>query len=164
MADYETRYAWPNSATSLPRPAALAISPGQPRTEQRIRIGRRNPSRVHALSQRSPSQGPVKGTSSFASDFQRLWPSRHGGQIPCARFDLHKRLFRYPCSFLIYSEQFDGLPPEMKITCGAVSPKSLMAMTPVRPTPPRHPDDRRATFEICANQAEFDSWIRRAET
>jgi hypothetical protein len=27
-------------------------------------------------------------------------------------FDLKTRLFRYPCSFLIYSAQFDALPPE----------------------------------------------------
>ena len=27
-------------------------------------------------------------------------------------FDLTTRLFKYPCSFLIYSPQFDGLPDE----------------------------------------------------
>ena len=29
-------------------------------------------------------------------------------------FDLTKRLFKYPCSYLIYSEAFDGLPPTAK--------------------------------------------------
>ena len=29
-------------------------------------------------------------------------------------FDLKRRLFRYPCSYLIYSESFDALPAEMK--------------------------------------------------
>jgi hypothetical protein len=29
-------------------------------------------------------------------------------------FDLQTRLFKYPCSFLIYSEAFDELPTVMK--------------------------------------------------
>jgi hypothetical protein len=29
-------------------------------------------------------------------------------------FDLHKRIFRYPCSYLIYSEAFDALPEPAK--------------------------------------------------
>ena len=28
--------------------------------------------------------------------------------------DLKHRLFKYPCSYLIYSDQFDGLPCEAK--------------------------------------------------
>jgi len=29
-------------------------------------------------------------------------------------FDLQTRLFKHPCSFLIYSKQFDALPPVMR--------------------------------------------------
>ena len=29
-------------------------------------------------------------------------------------FDLEKRMFKYPCSFLIYSEAFDALPSEAR--------------------------------------------------
>jgi hypothetical protein len=29
-------------------------------------------------------------------------------------FDLEKRLFKYPCSFLIYSEAFERMPEEMR--------------------------------------------------
>ena len=55
---------------------------------------------------------PVVGTSSFATDFQidRAEDS-HGRSL--REFDLQKRLFRYPCSYLIYSESFDALPPKM---------------------------------------------------
>jgi hypothetical protein len=28
--------------------------------------------------------------------------------------DLERRLLKYPCSYLIYSEPFDGLPPSAK--------------------------------------------------
>ncbi len=30
------------------------------------------------------------------------------------QFDLRQRLFRYPCSYLIYSEAFAGLPDEVR--------------------------------------------------
>ena len=30
------------------------------------------------------------------------------------QLDLERRLFKYPCSFLIYSEQFTSLPGELK--------------------------------------------------
>jgi len=33
---------------------------------------------------------------------------------PCAELDLATRLFRYPCSYLIYSEAFDALASEVK--------------------------------------------------
>ena len=29
-------------------------------------------------------------------------------------FDLKQRLFKYPCSYLIYTESFDALPPSVK--------------------------------------------------
>jgi hypothetical protein len=30
------------------------------------------------------------------------------------QFDLEQRLMRYPCSYMIYSPAFDGLPPAIK--------------------------------------------------
>lgn len=55
----------------------------------------------------------VKGSSSFANDF-----SARGLQDSKGRslrdFDLKTRLFRYPCSYLIYSDAFDGLPTEVR--------------------------------------------------
>ncbi|PWU11112.1 MAG: hypothetical protein C5B50_23995 [Verrucomicrobia bacterium] len=61
----------------------------------------------------APLKGPVKGTSSFAAEFQRIGPRASGGRS-LRQLDLKTRLFRYPCSFLIYSSSFDGLPREMK--------------------------------------------------
>jgi hypothetical protein len=61
----------------------------------------------------SPLKGPVKGTSAFATEFQRGGPRTTGGRS-LRQLDLQHRLFRYPCSFLIYSESFDALPVEMK--------------------------------------------------
>ena len=55
----------------------------------------------------------IKGTSSFAADFARRGPRNSKGRS-LRDFDLETRLFRYPCSYLIYSRAFDSLPGEMK--------------------------------------------------
>ena len=55
----------------------------------------------------------VEGTSRFASDFAGLGPRDHLGRS-LRDFDLRTRMFRYPCSYLIYSRAFDSLPAEVK--------------------------------------------------
>ncbi len=56
---------------------------------------------------------PVKGTSGFAEEFVQRGPrDRHGRSL--RDLDLKRRLFVYPCSYLIYSEAFDALPPPVK--------------------------------------------------
>jgi hypothetical protein len=55
----------------------------------------------------------IKGTSEFAHEFARIGPrDRHGRSL--RDFDLNTRLFKYPCSYLIYSPAFDGLPASVK--------------------------------------------------
>jgi len=56
---------------------------------------------------------PVRGTSGFAESFARRGPFDARGRS-LRTFDLQTRLFRYPCSYLIYSEAFDNLPPEAR--------------------------------------------------
>lgn len=52
---------------------------------------------------------PVCGTSPFAAEFTaRGIPDDQGRSL--RQFDLQTRLFRYPCSFLIYSDAFRQLP------------------------------------------------------
>ena len=55
----------------------------------------------------------IEGTSSFASDFAARGPRDSKGRS-LRDFDLKTRLFRYPCSYLIYSRAFDSLPGEVK--------------------------------------------------
>jgi len=51
----------------------------------------------------------ISGSQQFAKDFSRMGP--HDSKNRSLRdFDLTKRLFRYPCSYLIYSKSFDQLP------------------------------------------------------
>jgi hypothetical protein len=55
----------------------------------------------------------VQGTSRFAAEFAARGPKDKQGRSLRA-FDLKRRLFRYPCSYLIYSKAFDGLPAPAK--------------------------------------------------
>lgn len=59
-----------------------------------------------------PLTAPLAGTSTFTNDFSRTGPSDSRGRS-LRDFDLQTRLFKYPCSYLIYSASFDALPPEV---------------------------------------------------
>jgi hypothetical protein len=56
---------------------------------------------------------PISGSTTFAADFEKRGPYDHQGRS-LRQFDLKKRLFRYPCSYLIYSDSFDALPAMVK--------------------------------------------------
>jgi hypothetical protein len=55
----------------------------------------------------------VQGTSAFSLDFPKRGPFDRKGRS-LREFDLQTRLFKYPCSYLIYSEAFQKLPHEIK--------------------------------------------------
>jgi hypothetical protein len=57
----------------------------------------------------TPLAGQVKGSSGFAEWFIAQGPRDKQGRS-LRELDLRTRLFKYPLSFLIYSEPFDGLP------------------------------------------------------
>jgi hypothetical protein len=61
--------------------------------------------------------GPVAGTSSFREDFEARGHRDSRGRS-LRQLDLQTRLFKYPCSFLIYSPSFDGLPEELRKVVG----------------------------------------------
>jgi hypothetical protein len=56
---------------------------------------------------------PVKGTSGFAEEFVKRGPHARDGRS-LRDLDLRTRLFKYPCSYVIYSEAFDALPGPVK--------------------------------------------------
>jgi hypothetical protein len=61
----------------------------------------------------APLSEPIQGSSSFAEEF-----AARGKRDPLGRslrdFDLQRRLFRYPCSYLVDSPSFHALPEEMR--------------------------------------------------
>lgn len=102
---------------------------------------------------------PIAGTNTFAADFSAQGPFDSQGRS-LRQFDLKRRLFRYPCSFLIYSDAFDGLPGRVReqvyqrlweiLTGGDQSPQ-FAHLTPV---------DRHAILEILRETKEGlpESW------
>jgi hypothetical protein len=63
------------------------------------------------LFEREPEYpGRVTGTSPFEQEFASEGPRDSKGRS-LRDFDLERRLFRYPLSYLIYSDAFDSLPP-----------------------------------------------------
>ena len=52
---------------------------------------------------------PIVGDPEYATWFASLGPSDSKGRS-LRDLDMRNRLFKYPCSFLIYSEQFDAMP------------------------------------------------------
>jgi hypothetical protein len=60
-----------------------------------------------------PLNDRVRGTSLFAEQFAAIGPRDARGRS-LRDFDLRTRIFKYPCSYLIYSESFDALPEPAK--------------------------------------------------
>lgn len=81
---------------------------------------------------------PVAGTSSFATEFTQRGPTDSRGR-GLRQLDLQTRLFRYPCSYLIYSEAFDRLPAPLldrvwqrlwEVLAGANTAEKYQHLTP----------------------------------
>lgn len=58
-------------------------------------------------------KAPVAGTSDFAEEFTRRGVRDSQGRS-LRDLDLSRRLFRYPCSYLVHSPAFDRLPDEVR--------------------------------------------------
>ncbi len=75
----------------------------------RLRGAIDNLTRAMLFVQEARLPGRVRGSTSFTDDFTRhAVRDRRGRSL--RDFDLQRRLFRYPMSFLVYSESFDMLP------------------------------------------------------
>jgi hypothetical protein len=61
----------------------------------------------------APLAGPIKGTSGFAEVFAARGPADGKGRS-LRQLALKRRLMRYPCSYMIYSEAFDALPAQAR--------------------------------------------------
>ena len=60
-----------------------------------------------------PLREAIRGVSSFTETFPREGPRDRKGRS-LRDFDLEKRLFRYPLSYMLYSRHFDGLPRDVR--------------------------------------------------
>jgi hypothetical protein len=90
---------------------------------------------------------PIAGTSSFAAEFAARGPRDSKGRS-LRDLDLNTRLFRYPCSYLIYSRAFDSLPGEVKESIYQRLWDILDGRGTGEDDPHLAPDDRAAIIEI----------------
>jgi len=107
---------------------------------------------------------PVKGTSGYAEKFPGQGPRDSRGRS-LREFDLQQRLFKYPCSYLIYSPSFDALPKEMSDYVWRRLWDVLSAREAEAKFAHLSNDDRRAIREIVqGTKANLPDYWRAGET
>jgi hypothetical protein len=95
----------------------------------------------------APLEHPVSGTSGFAEEFAARGPRDSKGRS-LRDFDLNTRIFKYPCSYLIYSEHFDNLPAPAKDYVYSRMFEILTGREQGSEFSSLSPKDRRAILEI----------------
>ncbi|MEI6232354.1 MAG: hypothetical protein WCT04_04845 [Planctomycetota bacterium] len=94
-------------------------------------------------------EAPVSGSPDFANEFSSRGPKDKAGRS-LHELDLKRRLLKYPCSYLIYSDSFNGLPEMVlehirtrmtEILTGADTSKDYAHLSQ---------DDRKAIKEILS--------------
>jgi hypothetical protein len=65
------------------------------------------------FTEETPLAAPVRGVSEFAREFAAAGPRDARGRS-LRDFDLQTRMFKYPCSYLIYSDAFAALPAPIR--------------------------------------------------
>jgi hypothetical protein len=61
------------------------------------------------FTEEAPLTATISGDPKYVQGFSAAGPFDGQGRS-LREFDLHTRLFKHPCSYLIYSEQFDAMP------------------------------------------------------
>lgn len=90
---------------------------------------------------------PVQGSTTFARDFESRGPrDSHGRSL--RKLDLSTRLFKYPCSYLIYSPAFDALPKEVHRYVTTTLRDILTGKNQSEDFAHLSPTDRQAILEI----------------
>jgi hypothetical protein len=64
----------------------------------------------------APLRDPIKGVSTFTTTFPQRGPRDKQGRS-LRDFDLNKRLFRYPLSYMIYTQMLMRCPQLLAIAC-----------------------------------------------
>lgn len=100
-------------------------------------------------------EGGVQGSDRFQAAFrQNRRPDPAGRSLK--DFDLQTRLFTHRCSYLIYSDAFDWLPPALRAEVYRRLDAVLVAATPAKPFQHLPVEERHAIREILlATKPDF---------
>jgi hypothetical protein len=112
FASYEGRRALYDEALQL-KASGGAEGTRLETTNVRIRTAAEQLVKAMLFAKEAPLTGKIAGTSGFAKAFTARGPRDSRGRS-LRDLDLERRVFRYPLSFLIYSDAFDALPPVIK--------------------------------------------------
>lgn len=116
-------------------------------TTTRIKSACESLVRYLLFSEEAPLTAKIQGTSTFGDEFSQRGP-RDSKSRSLRDFDLEHRLFKYPCSYLIYTRQFDGLPEEAKSLVWKRMWEVLTGQDQTKPFAHLQPADRLAILEI----------------
>jgi hypothetical protein len=95
----------------------------------------------------APPSVPLTPRPGFAEHLESRTPKDRRGRS-LGQLDLVNRLMRYPCSYMVYSEAFEGLSPAVKEAVYARM-MNILSGNDARPLYTRiSADDRRAVLEI----------------
>jgi hypothetical protein len=89
----------------------------------------------------------ISGTSGFAAAFAAQGPFDTRGRS-LRQLDLTRRLFRYPCSYMIYSAAFQALPDQVRRAIYARIDDILQGREASAKYAKLSPEDRRAVADI----------------
>jgi hypothetical protein len=162
-ANYQTRLALRDEETMN---RALGRDPDQQldSTRSRIRSAGEPVVRYLLFCDEAALGEPVNGTSDFARDFSRRGPRDSEGRS-LREFDLERRMFRYPCSYLIYSEAFESQPAPLKEYVYRRLLEILRGEDKSKPFEKLSPEDRTAILEILlATKTDLPDEWRRSRT
>lgn len=129
-------------------------------TKSRIRSASDDLVRYLLFCEEAPLTSELKGTSPFAQEFAALGPQDSQGRS-LRSLDMTKRMFKYPCSYLVYTAAFEALPGEVKehvwrriweVVNGTDQSEAFAHLSP---------DDRQAIREILlATKPELPDYWR----
>jgi hypothetical protein len=103
-----------NLLTRLGWQSRIALHGGQPQSMPAdVRETARELADYMLFADEALLPSPVQGASTFARDFPSRGPRDSKGRS-LRDLDLTRRLFRYPCSYMIYTDAFEALPGPAK--------------------------------------------------
>jgi hypothetical protein len=113
MTNLLTRVGWETRVAAPPPAVALQRSTGPSRLPARVLDAVVDLVDYLLFVDEPPLAAPVAGSSGFTRRFSEMGPNDpHGRSL--RQLDLGRRLFRYPCSYMIYAPAFDALPTQAK--------------------------------------------------
>ncbi len=145
LANHETRQALHYDTVmnkALERPADFISAT----TRRRIQSAAQQLVRYLLFTDEFPLSAPLKGEAAFQRQFTaRALRDRQGRSL--RDLDLKTRLFKYPCSYLIYSKSFRDLPPAVKTEVLNQLREALLGEAVAAHLPP---DQRQAIASILS--------------